>query len=184
MDQMVGEIRVISFDWAPAEWAICDGATLSIETYKILFSVIGTTYGGDGVTTFKLPDFRGRAPLGMGAGQGLSPIVVGELGGVEQVVLTMGQLPNHNHVATAAVPATTSAATLTNPQGAVLAVVGADPRSPIPAYAPRAAGSVTLAQGSVQVQYAGFSEPVTVRNPYLGINFVIALAGIYPIRAE
>ena len=177
-----GEIRLISGQYIPPRWALCQGQSLPIAQYQRLFNLIGTKFGGDGVTTFKLPDFSGRAPLGMGAAPDRSPVVVGEAGGAERVELTNGQLPNHTHVASTAVLASTSGATLTHPQGAVPAVaVGEDGRTPVPLYAPLAAADTTLSQCFVQVQPAGLSEPVTVRNPYLGLNFIIALEdGDYP----
>src|SRR5260370_23900887 len=93
----VGEIRMFGGNFAPAGWAFCDGALLAISTTPTLFNLIGTTYGGDGQNTFALPDMRGRLPLHMGQGSGLSTYTLGESGGVEQVTLTGTQIPAHNH---------------------------------------------------------------------------------------
>src|SRR5512143_3908889 len=93
----IGEIRMFGGNFAPAGWAFCDGSLLPISENDALFTLIGTTYGGDGQTTFALPDLRGRLPVHMGTGAGLSSFVIGEAGGVETVTLTTSQMPGHSH---------------------------------------------------------------------------------------
>ena len=99
-EAFVGEIRAFGFNFAPRSWAFCDGQLLPISQNQALFSLIGTFYGGDGRTTFQLPDLRGRAPIKYGNGPGLSSYQLGHRGGLEQVTLTQNQMPTHNHVAT------------------------------------------------------------------------------------
>src|SRR6185437_2668804 len=96
-DVFVGEIRIVGFNFAPSGWATCDGQLIPINQNTALFSLLGTQYGGDGKTTFGLPNFEGSAPLGMGNGLGLTPRPQGEIGGETSVTLTLGQLPQHNH---------------------------------------------------------------------------------------
>jgi len=98
-DPFLGEIRMVGFNFAPRGWAMCQGQLLSIAQNNALFALLGTLYGGDGQTTFGLPDYRGRSPVGMGQGPGLSAVVQGEMAGTENVTLTLNQMPMHNHVA-------------------------------------------------------------------------------------
>src|SRR5438132_3347067 len=95
----VGECRLVGFSFAPVGWAMCNGALVPISENDTLFNLIGTTYGGDGQSTFALPDLQGRAPLHMGQGSGLSSYVIGQKGGTENVTLTTQQIPSHNHMA-------------------------------------------------------------------------------------
>lgn len=106
MDPFIGEIRCFSFGWAPTGWMLCNGQLLPISQYTALFSLVGTTYGGDGRQTFALPDLRGRVPLTFGQGPGPSPYELGQAGGAEQVTLTPDQLPAHNHTVAASATAT------------------------------------------------------------------------------
>src|SRR5271170_2037339 len=97
VEPFIGEIRYVGFNFAPPGWALCEGQTLSIAQNTALFSLLGTTFGGNGQTTFNLPDMRGRVPVGMGNGVGLTPRNLGETGGVEAVTLTTAQMPRHRH---------------------------------------------------------------------------------------
>src|SRR5438552_234549 len=117
MDPILGSIALFGFGFVPRGWAACDGSVLSIGQNSALFSLLGTTYGGDGVSTFALPDLRGRMPLGQGQGQGLSPQPLGALAGTENVTLTSSQMPAHNH----ALSASTASASSATPTGALLA---------------------------------------------------------------
>lgn len=187
MDPFIGEIKMVGFNFAPAGWALCNGAIVSIAQNSALFALLGTTFGGDGVNTFGLPDYRGRGPVGMGQGQGLSaPILQGERAGFESVTLTQGNLPTHTHASTTAgliaSPAASSAAGgERSPAGGILATPLAGDSFALPA-----AGDVTMAAipvtGTVTILPAGSSQPVGVRNPYMGTNFVIALEGVFPSR--
>src|ERR1700709_1061494 len=112
----MGEIRLLSFNYPPRGWLLCDGATLSIAANAALFSLLGTTYGGDGVTTFALPDFRGRIPVGAGvAAPGRSAYNLGQTGGTENVTLTISQLPAHNHPLSITISASNAQATAITP---------------------------------------------------------------------
>ncbi len=99
-EPFLGEIRMVGFGYAPRGWMLCAGQTLAVAQYTALFSLLGTTYGGDGIQTFKLPDLRGRGPVGAGQGPGLTPIDPGEIGGVQQIQLTAANMPTHTHQAT------------------------------------------------------------------------------------
>ncbi|MCG5073233.1 phage tail protein [Paraburkholderia tagetis] len=200
-DPFLGEIRMVGFNYAPNGWAFCQGQVLPIAQNTALFALLGTTYGGNGTTTFQLPDLRGRMPVGMGQGLGLSSIALGEQGGTENATLTTQNMPMHTHTATVsgggavtgqiAVPAATS----TTGEGAmpgtstVLGPISAGGR-PGALYSTGTADTtlapfnVTLqgAAPTIQNSLAGGSLPFALRNPYLGINFVIALQGIFPSR--
>jgi microcystin-dependent protein len=185
-DPFIGEIKIVGFNFAPRGWANCDGSQMSIAQNSALFSLLGTTYGGNGTTTFALPDLRGRSPVGIGQGPGLSPITQGELSGTENVTILSTQMPMHTHTAqtTVAIPAVE---TSTNVSGtpsntSVLGPVTAGGR-PGALYSTDAA-STTLAPFNPQVTVspAGGSQPLPIRNPYLGLSIVIALEGIFPSR--
>lgn len=168
MDPFVGEIRLFGFNFAPLGWVACQGQTLPIARYSALFSLLGTTYGGDGRTTFAVPDLRGRLPVGFGHGPGLSPYVQGQMGGQEQVTLQAAQLPTHNHTVAAA-----SSATAKNPSNAFPAVT-ADGTS----YG----STPDMSMNSTMVGGGGGSQPHENRAPYLALNWCMALEGIFPPR--
>lgn len=173
-DPYIGEIRMFAGSFAPAGWAFCDGSLLPISEYDALFTLVGTTYGGDGQQTFGLPDLRGRAPLHFGTLSG-NTYVMGEMAGVESVTLTSQTMASHNHiVATTAAPADSnvpSSATIMADEGPASAVVKA--------YLPFAAGNqVTLRNTSIGA--AGGSQPHENMQPFLTISFIISLFGIFP----
>lgn len=158
----LGEIRIFAGTFAPNGWAFCDGALLPISGNDALFSLLGTTYGGDGQTTFALPDLRGRSLVGKGQGPGLAGYQLGEAGGVEEVTLTPAQLPAED------VPTTSEVRTRSVPQpGSSLATGGAY------AAAPRANTSLAPVGGN---------QPHENMPPFLAVNWIIALVGIYPSR--
>jgi microcystin-dependent protein len=158
---------MVGFNFAPQGWAFCDGSLLSISENDTLFSLIGTTYGGDGQSTFALPNLAGRIPVHMGTGAGLSTRIIGEIAGVEQVTVTEAQLPAHSHV-----PQAQSAnGTLTNPQNGVWA------GSTTALYTP---SQPNLSMRAGLVNPAGGSQPHENMMPFLAINFIISLYGIYP----
>ena len=168
-DQFLAEIRMFAGNFAPSGWAFCNGQILPIAQYTALFSLMGTTYGGNGQTTFALPDLRMRAPLHHGAGNGLSNRLLGESGGTATVSLTAEQIPAHSHTmhAVAAVASTTLA------NGNLLATVNA----PNPPYhdptMPGAMGPGVLGPN-------GSSSPHDNMQPYMTVSFIIALQGIFP----
>jgi microcystin-dependent protein len=166
----IGNIRLVGFNFAPVGWALCQGQSLAISSNSALFSLLGTTFGGDGQNTFNLPDLRGRVAVGQGQGPGLSTYAQGEAGGAETVVLNANQSPMHTHTMMAA-------ADVTAPNPGPTVVLGT------PAAAVRIYGAnspAPLASGSIgQFGSSGAHEN---RQPYLGLNYIIALTGIFPSR--
>jgi len=165
----VGEIRMFGGNFAPAGWAFCNGQTMSIAENDVLFALIGTTYGGDGQQTFNLPDLRGRLPMHMGTGSGLTPRTIGEMGGVETVTLTTPQIPSHNHAPMAA----SGGGNQTTPQNGLWAGAAASRYS---SSAPNLAMNNTLVGG------AGGNQPHDNLMPYLAISFIISLFGVFPTQ--
>ena len=167
----VGEIRMFAGNFAPAGWAFCDGSLQPISENETLFNLIGTTYGGDGQETFALPNLSGRIPIHAGQGPGLSQTyTIGEAAGVESVTLTTSQIPAHGH----ALMASSNAASNPNPDGNILAT------SPtIQAYVIDVAGPA-LAGNSLT--NAGGSNPHDNLMPYLCVNFIISLFGVFPTQ--
>lgn len=164
----IGEIRMFAGNFAPAGWLFCDGVLLPISEYDTLFNLIGTTYGGDGQSTFALPDLRGRIPIHMGTGGGGS-YVLAQMDGVETVTLTTQQIPSHGH----AINATDAIADTRNPKGARFARVRHDQ-----VYAPLSGDGTAMHPQSIGV--AGGGQPHNNMQPYLCVNFIISLYGIFP----
>lgn len=162
----VGEIRLFAGNFEPNGWAFCDGRLLAIAENVVLFQLLGTTYGGDGVQTFALPDLRGRVPVHQGPGPGANH-VIGERAGTETVTLTTPQLPPHTHT----LRASTAAASLTTPAGNLLAGTA------VASYDNTAAGT-PMATGAIAA--AGGSQPHENVAPSLVLNYIIALFGIFP----
>jgi len=171
-EPFIGSIVLFCGNFAPRGWATCDGQLLSIAQNSALFSILGTTFGGNGQTTFALPDLRGRVPLHPGAGVGLSPYNLGQSIGVESVTLLTTQMPAHNHGFST--PCSDGAPSTPSPVGAVLAN-----QDQTPFYA--AAGTAAMAAATSSM--AGGSQSHENRQPLLAINFIIALEGIYPSRS-
>jgi microcystin-dependent protein len=169
-EPFVGEIRMFGFGFAPQGWAQCNGQLLPINQYQALFSLLGTTYGGDGVANFALPDMRSRVPAGQGQGPGLSPYAEGQAGGAETVTLTAAQMPGHTHP----VKASSSPAGSDQPEGRALA------RSASHIYT--ATPDASTVMNAAMLADAGGSQPHDNIQPYLAVNFCIATAGIYPSR--
>lgn len=164
----IGEIRMTGFNFAPQGWALCNGQLLPISQYTALFSILGTYYGGDGVTTFALPNLQSRAAIHQGEGAGLSSYSIGENMGAENVALLTQHMPGHSHTPMA------NASTV-NQASPAAGVWGNSQQSNY-----SASGPVTMAAGAVA--QAGGNQPHSNIQPYLVINFVIALQGIYPSR--
>ncbi|MBV9388420.1 MAG: phage tail protein [Chroococcidiopsidaceae cyanobacterium CP_BM_ER_R8_30] len=167
-DAFIGEIRLVGFNFAPVGWALCNGQLLAISQNTALFSLLGTSFGGDGVRTFALPDLRGRVPLHMGQGPELSNFIVGDSGGQETVTLSINQIPAHNH----SLAASNVSGTQSTPQNNYIAGVGRGGFS--------ATANVMMAPD--EIGSAGGSQPHTNLQPYLTVNFIIALQGIFPSR--
>jgi microcystin-dependent protein len=166
----VGQIIAVGFNFAPQGWALCQGQLLPISEYSTLFALIGTTFGGNGQTTFGLPDLRGRAALGMGQGPGLGSYVLGQAGGVESVTVTGAQIGSHAHGLSAAATATTA-----TPSSSV--VLGT-PAAATPIYATGGTGA-TLTAGAVSATPGG-GQPHENRQPSLNVNYIISLFGVFP----
>ena len=172
-DPFLGEIRMFSGNFAPRGWAFCDGQLLAIAQDSALFSILGTTYGGDGRTTFGLPDLRGRSPVHKGTGPGLANVALGEKGGAETTTLALNQIPSHTHT----INARSDAATQAVPTNHLLAR-GADAQGGIIGNFTDETPDVTMAPNMVGT--AGGGQAVDNRSPYLGLNFIIAIAGGFP----
>jgi microcystin-dependent protein len=171
-DPFVAEIRVVGFNFAPLGWATCDGQLMPISQNTTLFSLLGTTYGGDGTSTFALPDLQGRAPMHPGQGAGLSLRDLGEEGGTETVTLLQNEMPVHTHALSAnALPASASLAAPT--QGLGRSVGGS-------AY--KASPPATAAMSPQAVGLTGGDSPHNNLMPYLTLNYIIALQGVFPAR--
>lgn len=163
----LGEIRIFGGNFAPQGWAFCDGSLLSISTNAALFSILGTTYGGNGQTTFALPDLRGRTPLHPGQGSGLSNYNLGETGGVETATLTPAKIPAHGH----GLQGRSGPATSHSPAGSV-------PAQPSAGAVYKSGGStVTMDPASISATPSG---PHTNMAPFIAMNFIIALQGLFP----
>jgi microcystin-dependent protein len=176
MDAFLGEIRLMSFPFAPKGWMYCQGQLLSVSQNTALFSLLGTTYGGNGVTTFGLPDLRGRVIVGAGSGVNLSPYVLGQQGGSEMLALAAGQIPAHSHTFTGTVQ-TGDSPDLKSPAGAVPAPGAATQFS---AGTPTVSMNTGTLTGSLA--NAGGSAPHENRQPLLVLNYAIAVTGIFPSR--
>jgi len=177
MDPFIGQIIGFGGNFAVRGWAICEGQLLSIPQFSALFSILGTTYGGDGRTTFALPDLRGRIPMQAGTGAGLQPITLGERGGNETTTLTLQNLPSHNH--TAAFNLGAGVGNVGTGAGGYVAANSLG-ETIFTANAPN--GSAALGAASVSVGNNGGSGAFSNRSPYLGINMLIALVGTFPSR--
>jgi microcystin-dependent protein len=177
MEPFVGQITVFPFNFAPVGWALCEGQLMPISQNTALFSLLGTFYGGDGRTTFALPDLRGRVPVGQGQGPGLSFHDIGEMEGGEAVTLLATQNPPHSHP----FPAVAAQATTNAPNGALPAQGHGSGRGafPVNTYAALQT-AVPLASG--QVASAGGGQPHNNLQPYLSLNWCIALQGVFPPR--
>jgi len=172
-EPLIGSICIVPYTFCPRGYAEAAGQILSIAQNTALFSLIGTIYGGNGQTTFALPDLRSRVPVGVGQGPGLSPIVEGEVLGQEYVTLNVAQLPAHTHAATL--------------KGSAAAGTSDSPANNAPARLARsniygAATDANMAAGAISVAPTGNGQPVPIRNPSLGLRYCVALEGIYPSR--
>jgi microcystin-dependent protein len=165
----VGEIRMVGFNFAPVGWAFCNGQLMPISENDTLFNLIGTTYGGDGQETFALPNLQSRIPIHAGQGSGLPNFVIGEMAGTETVTLTVPQIPSHNHAAMA----TSNSGNQSTPQNGIWASPGQG------AYG---TGTASLAMKANLIAISGGSQPHENMMPYLTINFIISLYGVYPTQ--
>ena len=196
MEGTIGEIRMFGGSFAPMYWAFCDGSMQSIARNPALFAIVGTTYGGDGVQTFALPDLRGRVPVGVGQGAGLNYVALGEMGGEESHTLTSNEMPGHTHSASPSANANTikvssapGANSVVNANDSIAAMVTGSGRTatPVKAFndaAPSTAlnvSSVTIG-GTMTVAPAGSNQAHSNMQPSIALQYIICLEGIVPSR--
>jgi len=174
MEAYIGEIRMFAGNFAPRNWAFCNGQLLSYELYPDLFGILGTTYGGDGQTTYGLPDLRGRAAVGPGQGPGLPAVDLGEIAGSTDVFVTTGNLPQHSHSVTVN---DNTASIVTTGSGNYL---NSKTESEEPVAASGISSPASLHPGTIG-NTGGF-QSFSKMQPYLGLNYIICLEGIYPTR--
>jgi microcystin-dependent protein len=199
-EQYLGEIRMVGFNFAPVGWALCEGQILSIQSNAALFALLGTTYGGNGTSTFGLPNFQSRVPVGVGQGAGLSNYAYGQVGGTETVTLLTNQMPSHNHPfsstgATATVQAGSGTGTVGTPAGNYLVnggdATGAGLGEVAFNFAPQAhAGTLANIAGvslslpaATALGATGGNLPHPNLQPYLAVYFIIATIGLFPARS-
>jgi microcystin-dependent protein len=170
----IAEIKMCGYNFAPRGYAFCNGQILSIAQNTALFSLLGITYGGNGQTTFGLPNLQGRAPLGAGTGPGLSPYVIGQAAGTATVTLLSSEMPAHTHLP----QGNSSGGDSTSPSGKVWAADAAT-RSPQPLYS---VGAPNIPMSAAAIGITGGNQPHQNQQPYLAISFIIALQGVFPTR--
>jgi len=178
MEGYIGEVRLFAGNFAPRSWAYCDGSSMSISEYSALYAIIGDTFGGNGVTSFNLPDLRSRVAVGAGTGPGLTPIALGQAAGSETTTMSVNQMPAHNHFASAVVsmPAYNSPDTQGTPTNNYLAGLAGAYSAEVPDshLAPIAA--------PVALSNTGAGIPFPVMQPITALNYIICLEGIFPSR--
>jgi len=165
MDPFLGQIILFAGNFAPRGWSLCEGQLLSINANQALFSILGTTYGGDGRTTFALPDLRGRVPVSQGNGAGLSDYRLGEKGGSEQNTITINEMPAHTH--NVSIPGSTAPADESQGFLAAANIYAEDKNATYP--------NVTLLNN-------GGQQPINNMQPWLALNYIIAMQGVFPSR--
>lgn len=192
---MIGEIRLFGGNFAPREWAYCNGQLLSINANQALFSILGTTYGGDGRTTFGLPDLRGRTAIGTGRGPGLTDRNLGQRSGQEEDYITVDQMASHTHFAvlatgaeaTVSIPAYADAANSASPDGNVFATGENNAGEEVQTYATSQDSSMApfaaTVTGTAEVSNTGQGRPINNVQPSIGLNYIICLQGTYPSRS-
>lgn len=180
MEGMIGEIRMFAGNFAPRSWAFCEGQLLPISQNSALFSILGTIYGGDGRTTFALPDMRGRAPVGGGNGPGLSDARLGAKGGVDYVTLNTTQIPSHSHgIKTQKQKATNNPLSTNIPNNVILTS-----NAPLNAFNSHAA-TESMKDGTLHltVNNTGGTQSHENRSPFLAMYYIMALQGVFPSRS-
>lgn len=189
-DGMIASIGLFGGNFAPRTYALCEGQLLPISANTALFSILGTTYGGDGRTTFGLPDLRGRVAIGNGNGSGLSPRSLGDRGGEEDIVLTVNQLPAHTHTPTGTIKVADQAGDSFESKGNYLAQKAADvdatPNTTLEVYKTASGATFTnnekLEGLEINSASVGLGSTINIMQPYLVLNYIIALTGIFPSR--
>ena len=190
-DLYLGEIILFAGNFAPRNTAYCNGQLLSISQNQALFSLLGTTYGGDGRTSFALPDLRGRAPIHPGTGPGLSTRKLGQRSGIEYNNLTLNQMPSHTHTAVMStegavnIPVNTTSGDEDeqSPGAGIMANTGNDLYSSSAANGIYGGAAVPVTGAQVQILNAGASQAVNNMQPFLGVNYIICINGLFPSRS-
>ena len=197
MDVYIGTIMTFGFSYAPSSWALCNGQLLPLTQYQALFALLGVTYGGNGSSNFQLPNFQGRLPMAQGQGLSLSNRVMGESDGVENASMTLNNLPNHTHTVTSTLAVSTTVqfadASTSNviAPTAVASYLGGSTGGPnsanifatgLGATPVTQKGITSSLSGGVTIAATGNGQPLSVLNPFLVVNFSIALLGIFPSR--
>jgi microcystin-dependent protein len=196
-EPFLGEIRMVGFNFAPRGWSSTSGQLLPINQNQALFALLGTQFGGNGQTNFALPDLQGRLAIGMGNGAGLTPAVIGQFGGTENVSILTSNMPTHNHAVTGNISVATKVSTINRlanqplPNGHILALSEANTTPPavVKAYSDQASDGGALGGVSSAVTstlgtgLTGNGLPISILQPYLVMNYVIALQGIFPSRS-
>lgn len=179
MDEILGTIKLFAGNFAPKYYAFCYGQIIPISSNTALFSLLGTTFGGDGITTFGLPDLRGRVPVGAGNGPGLSPIPAGQKAGEQSVTLNISQIPSHNHMMSVS-SADSSQSAATN--GASIATPGSLSGRTFTATAGFNMTTPDVPLNGASILPSGQNVPHDNMQPYLGMNYIICTQGVYPSR--
>ncbi len=194
MDGTIGEVRMFAGNFAPRAWAFCEGQLIAISQNTALFSILGTTYGGDGRTSFALPDLRGRVPISPGTGPGLSTRKLGQRSGLETNTMNVLQMPSHNHyvntsnattITQVSIPAADSGADSNNPEDAYLAETtnGKTYITGTPNTTLKTFNSPGVIQGNLTTLATGANQPINNMQPFLGLNYIICMQGIFPSRS-
>jgi microcystin-dependent protein len=170
-DPFLGEIRMFGFNFPPSGWALCDGQLLTISQYSALFALLGTQFGGNGSTNFALPNLQSRVPVHMGTGPGLSPYIIGQAGGNENTSVLIGNMPNHTHL----VQCNTGGGNQASPANGFPAVESTGTSLDY-------SNAADSTMNSAMVEAVGGGTPINNIQPYLCVNFCIALEGIFPSR--
>jgi len=178
MESYIGTICIFGFNFAPKNWAFCNGQLIAIQSNTALFSLLGTTYGGNGTTTFGLPNLQGRVANSQGQGAGLSDYVMGELSGTDSVTILSSNMPAHNHTVSLSLNANATASSGNNPSGTFPGLAGGTTKL----YNTAATGGVFMTNPTVTIGASGGNQPIAISNPTLIMNYCICLYGIYPAR--
>jgi microcystin-dependent protein len=186
MEEFIGVVKVFAGNFAPRGWQLCNGQILSIAQNSALFAILGTTYGGNGQTTFALPDLRGRATVGWGQGPGLSNYALGQISGTENTSILTSNMPAHNHVATSTLTlnASNAAATVGTPVTGNALGAGKDINTDAVSMYTTSTPNIPLAGGSVATTTAlnGGNIPISILQPTIAMSYIICLEGIFPSR--
>jgi microcystin-dependent protein len=175
MDQFVGQVIAVGFNFPPVGWVLCNGQLLSIAQYQALYVLLGTTYGGDGINTFGVPNLCGRSPVGQGTGLGLPTVVLGQAAGTETVTLTSQQLPAHTHL----LMASSANGTVSKPASNTVIANGGT-TLPVNLYG---AVATTVSLAPTSIGPAGGSQPHDNQQPYNTVNYIIATVGVFPSQS-